>query len=50
MVFLVSAESIDVTGTHMHGLPLGQAGLMDFDFIPAGPLAPLDMLIAEKQA
>jgi hypothetical protein len=29
---------------------LGQAGLRDFDFIPVGPLAPLGMLIAEKEA
>jgi hypothetical protein len=27
---------------------VGPAGLMDFDFIPVGPLAPLGMLIAEK--
>jgi len=48
VVFLVSAESVDAAKTHLHGLPLGQAGLMDFDFIPVGPLAPLGMLIAEK--
>ena len=43
-----AAESVDAAKTHVHGLPLGQAGLMDFDFIPVGPLAPLGMLIAEK--
>src|SRR5262249_17434895 len=48
VVFLVSAESVDAAKTRVHGLPLGQAGLMDFDFIPVGPLAPLGMLIAEK--
>jgi len=48
VVFLVSAESVDAAKTLVHGLPLGQAGLMDFDFIPVGPLAPLGMLIAEK--
>ena len=48
VVFLVNAESVDAAKTHVHGLPLGQAGLMDFDFIPVGPLAPLGMLIAEK--
>ena len=48
VVFLVNAESVDAARTHVHGLPLGQAGLMDFDFIPVGPLAPLGMLIAEK--
>ena len=50
VVFLVNAESIDAAKTHVHGLPMGQAGLMDFDFIPVGPLAPLGMLIAEKEA
>ena len=39
---------LDAAKAHVHGLPLGQAGLMDFDFIPVGPLAPLRMLIAEK--
>jgi hypothetical protein len=48
VVFLVSAESVDAAKIHLHGLPLGEAGLMDFDFIPIGPLAPLGMLIAEK--
>jgi hypothetical protein len=48
VVFLVQADSIDAAKTHLHGLPLGQAGLMDFDFIPVGPLAPLGRLIAGK--
>ena len=48
VVFLVNAESVDGAKTQLHGLPWGQAGLMDFDFIPVGPLAPLGMLIAEK--
>jgi hypothetical protein len=48
VVFLVNAESIDAAKTHVHGLPMGQAGLMDFDFILVGPLAPLGILIAEK--
>lgn len=39
-MFLVNAESVDAAKTHLHGLPLGQAGLMDFDFIPVGPLPP----------
>ena len=29
VVFLVNAESIDAAKTHVHGLPLGQAGLME---------------------
>jgi hypothetical protein len=48
VVFLVNAESVDAAKIHVHGLPMGQAGLMDFDFFPVGPLAPLRTLIAEK--
>ena len=48
VVLLVNAESVDAAKTHVHGLPMGQAGLMDFDFIPVRPLAPLRMLTAEK--
>ena len=48
VVFLVNAESVEAAKTHLDGLPLGQAGLMDFDFIPVGPLAPLGMLIQGK--
>jgi hypothetical protein len=44
----VNTESVEAAKTHLHGLPLGQAGLMDFDFIPVGPLAPLGMLIQGK--
>jgi hypothetical protein len=29
VVFLVNAESVDGAKTHVHGLPMGQAGLMD---------------------
>jgi hypothetical protein len=50
VAFLVNAQSVNAAKTHMSGLPMGQAGLMDFDFIPVGPLAPLGMLIAEKLA
>jgi hypothetical protein len=48
VVFLVQADSVDAAKAHLDGLPLGQAGLMDFDFIPVGPLAPLGMLIQDK--
>jgi hypothetical protein len=48
VVFLVQADSIDAAKAHLHGLPLGQAGLMDFDFIPVGPLMPLGRLIQDK--
>ena len=28
-------------------LPLGQAGLMEFEIIPLGPISPLRLLLAE---
>jgi hypothetical protein len=28
-------------------LPLGQAGLMEFQFIPLGPISPLRLLLTE---
>ncbi|HEX4182747.1 MAG TPA: hypothetical protein VHY34_05775 [Caulobacteraceae bacterium] len=49
VVFLVNAESVDAAKTHVHGLPMGQAGLMDFDFIPVGPLAPLGLLRSDPR-
>jgi hypothetical protein len=36
VVFLVNAESVDAAKIHVHALPMGQAGLTDFDFIPVG--------------
>ena len=47
VVFLVNAEFVDAAKIHVHGLPMGQAGPTEFDFIPVGPLVPLCMLIAE---
>ena len=48
VVFLVSADSVEAAKIHLHGLPYGQAGLMEFDVIPVEPLAPLGMLIQDK--
>src|SRR5258708_5836162 len=41
VVFLVNAEAGEAAKVPVQGLPMGQAGLMDLDFIPVGPLAPL---------
>jgi hypothetical protein len=39
----------DQTATHelLDKLPLGRAGLMEFHFIPLGPLSPLRLLLSE---
>ena len=41
VVFLVQAESIEEARKHIHGLPWGHTGFMEFGYVPVGPLAPL---------
>ena len=48
VVFYMQAESIEAAKTAVDRLPLTEAGLMTFEFIPVGPLAPLGRLIQSK--
>lgn len=48
VVFLVNAESVDSARATLNTLPLTEAGIMTFDLMPVGPLAPLGMLIQGK--
>jgi hypothetical protein len=48
VVFLVSADSVADAKARLDALPLGEAGLMEFDLIPVGPLAPLGLLLQGK--
>jgi hypothetical protein len=48
VVFLVNAESVDSARATLSTLPLTEAGIMTFDLMPVGPLAPLGMLIQGK--
>jgi hypothetical protein len=45
VMFYMQVESLDEAKAIVDALPLTEAGLMTFDFIPVGPLAPLGRLI-----
>ena len=47
VVFIVKATSTTEAHELLEKLPLGVAGMMEFELIALGPLAPLAMLIAE---
>jgi hypothetical protein len=47
VVFIVNATSTAEAHELLEKLPLGVAGMMEFELIALGPLAPLAMLIAE---
>ena len=48
VVFYMQAESVEAAKAAVDKLPLTEAGLMTFEFIPVGPLAPLGRLIQNK--
>ena len=48
VVFLLNAESPDQARDALARLPLVEAGLLAFDFVQVGPLAPLGRLIARR--
>ncbi len=50
VVFLLNVTSVEEAKILLDKLPLGEAKLMDFDFIPLGPLAPLGLLLPETSA
>jgi hypothetical protein len=47
VVFLLNVTSLDEAHALMEQLPLGQAGLMEHEFIELGPLTPLHLLLAD---
>jgi hypothetical protein len=47
VVFIVNAKSTAEAHELLEKLPLGVAGMMEFELIALGPLAPLAMLIGE---
>jgi hypothetical protein len=49
-VFLLNVTSVDEARALMEGLPLGQAGLMKYEFIELGPLTPLHLLLLDGKA
>lgn len=48
VVFLLNLSSAEEAKSMLDRLPLGQAKLMHFDFIPLGPLSPLALLLKDK--
>lgn len=45
VIFLMDVESVDQAKSKVDALPLTEAGFMQFDLLPVGPLAPLGLLI-----
>jgi hypothetical protein len=46
VVFLLDTRDVAEAQTIMEGLPLGEANLMDHDYVAVGPLLPLRLLMA----
>jgi len=44
VVFIVNASTPEDAKSILEKFPLGQAGLMGFDYIPLGPLSPLRII------
>ena len=49
-VFLMNVTSLEEARTLLEQLPLGQAKLMEFDYVELSPLTPLHMLLNEGWA
>jgi hypothetical protein len=47
VVFLMNVSDPKEAHSLLEKLPFGQAGLMEFQFIPLGPISPLRLLLAE---
>jgi len=47
VVFLMNTSDPGEARELLAALPFGQAGLMEFQFIPLGPISPLRLLLAE---
>jgi hypothetical protein len=45
VIFLMNVESVEEADKLLRAMPLGGSGLLTFDLMPVGPLAPLGMLI-----
>jgi hypothetical protein len=50
VVLILNTKDVAEAEAIMDGLPLGQAHLMDHDYIPIGPLQPLGLLMANPAA
>ncbi len=50
VVFLMNVATVKEAHDLLEALPLGKAGIMEFELIPIGPLSPLQYLLAEPPA
>jgi muconolactone delta-isomerase len=48
VVFLMNVTSVEEAHSLLEKLPLGQAKLMTFEFVPLGPLSPLRFLLDDS--
>ena len=48
VVFLLNVTFVEEAHSLLEKLPLGQAGLMEFDLMPLGPLNPLRLLLSKE--
>ena len=47
VIFLLDSKDVEDARAVMDSLPLSKEGLMDYEYIPVGPLMPLRFLIAQ---
>ena len=50
VIFLIDAKTVDEARAVMEPLPLSKENLMDYEYIPIGPLVPLTGLIGDGSA
>ena len=50
VIFLIDARTVDEARAVMEPLPLSKENLMDYEYIPIGPLMPLTGLIGDGSA
>ena len=48
VIFLLDSKDVEDARALMDSLPLSKEGLMDYEYIPVGPLMPLRFLIAQS--
>jgi len=49
VVFIMNVTDVKEARELLDNLPLGQAGLMEFELIPLGPISPLRLLLADPK-
>ena len=49
VIFLLDSKNVEDARALMDSLPLSKEGLMDYEYIPIGPLMPLRFLISEPR-